>query len=121
MEAGHEREIVAQLKSAAEAALPSPLELVVFDGTVAGTHSGETMSIRQQADLFREAAVVVGPHGGALANLLWLPQQRTLAKADGSCKHRPAVLEFVCGNRSRSVQDGCPYLPSYWWSPPHWP
>lgn len=108
MDAAHERDILSRLGAATRRRSFAPLELTVFDGTAPG---GAAMPMQQQASLFGDAAVVVGPHGGALANLLWLPSQ---AARQPECDTRPAVLEFVCGNRSRAVQAGCPYAPSYW-------
>jgi len=39
----------------------------IFDGN---NPRGEKMSIRQQMDLFKRAKVIVGPHGGAFANII---------------------------------------------------
>ena len=111
MDATHERAILSRLAAVARRHR-TPLELTIFSGAAP---DGAAMTIQQQASLFGEAAAVVGPHGGALANLLWLPSQGALHAAhQHGCDTRPAVLEFVCGNRSRSVQAGCPYSPSYW-------
>ena len=52
--------------------------------------------------VFSTAALVIGPHGGALANLLWM-------------RDSAHVIEFVCGIRSQAVQDGCPWGRSYYW------
>ena len=58
--------------------------LVVFSGQ----ENGITMSLQHEFDLVRTATTVIGPHGSALANILWLPG------AD-SCEHRPKVVEFL--------------------------
>lgn len=47
------------------------LNMVVFDGK----HNNRRMTIRQQIDLFKRAKVVVGPHGGAFANIINIPKQ----------------------------------------------
>lgn len=107
IDADHEREILNQLRWAMQRHR-LPLELTVFTGAIDASTKGEALPIQKQAALFGEAVFVVGPHGGALANLLWLP----VSGASGTSQ--PVVLEFVCGNRSRAVQAGCPYLPTYW-------
>ena len=81
--------------------------LVRYDGTI----NGRPMPVAAQAKLFRHADSVVGPHGAGLANVLWLPA-RTSMHFNGC--DRPQVLEFVCGERSAKVQDGCPYQRSHW-------
>jgi len=70
-------------------------KLVVFDGR---------LSIFEQIKLFASATVVIGPHGGGLANILLMapPEDR----AFGSCAQRPKVLEFVTNSRTPNVQGG---------------
>jgi capsular polysaccharide biosynthesis protein len=46
------------------------LEFYCFDGT----HEGQPMSIESQFKLFRRAKIVAGPHGGAFANVIAIPQ-----------------------------------------------
>ena len=65
-------------------------KFVVFDGT---------LSTQEQIVLFRSASVVIGPHGGGLANILWM------ASSD-NCESRPKVLEFATSPQSRQVQYG---------------
>jgi hypothetical protein len=66
---------------------------VVFDGR---------LSIREQIDLFRSAAVVIGAHGGGLANLLF-----TLPMGQGqSCDDRTKVVEFATSKATPLVQKG---------------
>jgi hypothetical protein len=63
---------------------------VVFDGS---------LSIREQIDLFRSAAVVIGAHGGGLANLLF-----TLPTGQGeSCDDRTKVVEFATSQETPQV------------------
>ena len=73
--------------------LNRPEKLVVFDGSI---------SIQDQIDLFQSASVVIGPHGGGLANLLFtLPIGNT-------CQSRPKVLEFVTSRATKVLQNGLP-------------
>ena len=51
-----------------------------------GQENGRTMSHKNQANLFREASVVVGPHGSAMANVLYLDDNR-----------KPTICEFCSG------------------------
>ena len=51
-----------------------------------GQENGQTMSHKKQAQLFREASVVVGPHGSAMANVIYLDENR-----------KPKVCEFCSG------------------------
>jgi hypothetical protein len=97
-------------------------QLVVHSGKDA---AGKIMSIREQQSLFERAHVVIGPHGGALANLLWMDP----TKEGAACAERPAVVEFLCSQKSIQVQpferpgiaDGrppargeCPWGRTYW-------
>lgn len=69
--------------------------------TVTGRErEAEQPSLRAQAKLFAAATLVIGPHGGALTNVLWM--------RDGA-----SLIEFVCSPRSVAVQDtGCPWARS---------
>lgn len=99
---GHERQIRGRLRAAIG---PQHLDLVVFNGEVGGA----VMPLAQQLALFRSAAVVVAPQGGALTNLVW-----TVGGSGGNALPL-RVLEFVCGRRSVAVGPaGCPYTPSFW-------
>lgn len=51
-----------------------------------GQENGRTMSHKNQAKLFREASVVVGPHGSAMSNVLYLDEYK-----------KPIVCEFCSG------------------------
>jgi hypothetical protein len=65
-------------------------KLVVFDGTI---------PFGDQISLFRSANVIIGAHGGGLANLLFtLPSE--------SCETRPKVLEFATNPTTPAVQNG---------------
>lgn len=59
------------------------LEFVVFDGC---NKDESRMSVLDQANLFGQAKIVTGPHGGAFANIIYIP-------ADNNCK----VCEFTSG------------------------
>lgn len=83
--------------------------LVRYDGAM----NARPMPVADQAKLFRHADAVIGPHGAGLANVLWLPTRTSMHVRLHGCD-RPQVLEFVCGERSANVQDGCPYQRSYW-------
>ena len=69
-------------------------KLVVFDGNG---------SFNEQIDLFRSATTVIGPHGGGLANILFM-------MPSSSCISRPKVLEFVTSPETPRVQFG------YFWA-----
>ena len=68
--------------------------LVVFDGTE---------SLREQMDLFQSANAVIGPHGGGLANLLFL-------LPSGSCETRPKVLELITSSNTPKLHSGGIYM-----------
>lgn len=65
-------------------------KLVIFDGV---------MSMQDQIDLFQSANIVVGAHGGGLANLIFL------LPVD-SCSSRPKVLEFIPNSLTPDIQRG---------------
>ena len=64
--------------------------LVIFDGK---------QSFEEQIDIFQSANIVIGAHGGGLANLIFL-----LPAA--SCESRPKVLEFLTNELTPDVQRG---------------
>jgi len=76
-----------------------PEKLVIFNGEDA---HGNQLSFPQQYGVFRDASLVIGPHGAGLANLVWMPPSTT------SCSQGPAVLEFICSKETATVQKGCP-------------
>ena len=75
-----------------------PERLVVFDGTI---------PIKEQIDLFLSATVIIGPHGGGLANLLFTSPGET-------CRERPKVVEFITSKATDSVQHGNPRYTFYY-------
>ncbi|CAM9688881.1 unnamed protein product, partial [Phaeothamnion confervicola] len=76
-------------------------ELYIFDG------AGKT--IQEQFDIFNSASVVIGAHGSAVANILWVPDEADLPGG------RVRVIEAVTGHRSIRVQGPVPYQTSYFW------
>eukprot|EP00908_Phaeocystis_cordata_P026001 Transcript_848.p1 GENE.Transcript_848~~Transcript_848.p1 ORF type:complete len:571 (+),score=5.76 Transcript_848:266-1978(+) len=82
-------------------------DLVRYDGKL----HASAVPVARQAKLFSNADAVIGPHGAGMANVLWLPTSTSMHLRD--CD-RPRVLEFVCGERSAVVQNGCPYARSHW-------
>jgi len=67
-------------------------ELVILTGA---DENNRTMSLQEQFDLFATAEAIIGAHGGAFANIMWMGQ------ATG---YRPNVLEFIIGPDSQQVQ-----------------
>lgn len=63
---------------------------------------GSQMSILDQIKIFDEAKVVMGPHGGAFSNLIFLDPEN-------DCK----ICEFTSGIRSMNVQAIQPYVKNY--------
>ncbi len=74
------------------------LDFIVFDGR---HKDGSIMSILEQAQLFNQAKMIIGPHGGALANILYVG-------SDNNCK----VCEFVNGKHT-TVQKCRPFGKNY--------
>lgn len=66
-------------------ALTHDLEFLIFNGQ----EDGRTMSHVKQLNLFRRAKVVVGPHGSAMANVVYLDPEI-----------HPIVCEFTSGPRN---------------------
>ena len=75
----NEKDIIRILKNFAE---KRNLIFTIFNGQ----ENGQTMSHEKQSNIFQEASVVVGPHGSAMANVIYLDENR-----------RPAVCEFCSG------------------------
>lgn len=80
----HNEDIIIKLSK--HYAQSNDLEFVVFNGY---NQDGSNMSILEQAHLFSQAKIVTGPHGGAFANIIYIP-------ADNNCK----VCEFTSGNHT---------------------
>jgi len=74
-----------------------PEQFVLYDGY---------LSIEEQIDLFQSATVVIGPHGGGLANVLFTLPGKT-------CAERPKVLEFVTSGATQQLQNGLPQSSYY--------
>lgn len=55
-----------------------------------GQENGKTMSHKKQFELFRCAKIVVGPHGSAMANILYL-----------DFKNKPKICEFTSGTQTQ--------------------
>lgn len=79
MNQNNEDEIISKLEEFAEA---NDLIFTLFSGQ----ESGVTMNHHKQAMLFSEAKIVVGPHGSAMANIIYL-------STTNDCK----VCEFTSG------------------------
>ncbi len=91
----NEKAIINLLKSYAE---DNNLLFTLFNGQ----ENGKTMSHEKQMLLFREAKIVVGPHGSAMANVIYLNPQ-----------NRPSVCEFCKGEYSTNVNHGFPFGKNY--------
>ena len=81
--------------------LGRPEKLVIFDG--------EGHTLEQQVDLFRSASVVIGSHGGGMANLLFMNPGHHCY--DSTTK--PKVLEFLTNPDTPLVQSGV-YFKTYY-------
>ena len=76
---GNEIKIINLLK---EYATNFNLNFCIFNGQI----DGQRMSTKEQIKLFRSAQMVVGPHGGGLANIIWTDPKN-------ECK----ICEFTSG------------------------
>jgi capsular polysaccharide biosynthesis protein len=79
MKQGTENEIVSLLKDYSK---KNKLNFVLFNGQ----ENGKTMSHKQQMQIFNTAKVVVGPHGSAMANVIYC-----------NPKHDVKICEFTSG------------------------
>jgi capsular polysaccharide biosynthesis protein len=69
-----------------------PEKLVIFSGN---NPDGTKMTSKEQLDLFRSAATIIGPHGTGLGgNLLWADP------APKDCASRVHVLEFITSDET---------------------
>lgn len=92
----NEQAIIEILKNYAES---NNLVFTLFNGQ----ENGKTMDHIKQMVLFREAKIVIGPHGGAMSNVIYLDP-----------KNKPAVCEFCCGiHSSKQVKHGSPFSQNY--------
>ena len=91
MDAQQEEQIIGRIEHAIQR-YGRTEKLVVFNGD---------LSFLDQIKLFHSASILIGPHGGGLANILLMaPAKR------GTCETRPKVLEFVTSMDTPSVQGG---------------
>jgi len=91
MDPEQELRLLSMLKSVVKIA-NRPEEIVIF--------TGSELSFLQQIDLFRSASVIIGPHGGGHANIIFsLP-------SDEHCESRPKILEFTTSPDTPEVQGG---------------
>ncbi|MDO7613708.1 MAG: glycosyltransferase family 61 protein, partial [Crocinitomicaceae bacterium] len=79
----NEKEIVELLKKYCD---ENHLLFTMFNGQ----EDGKTMSHIKQLKLFNEAKIVVGPHGSAMANVIYL-----------NPKNKPRVCEFTSGTETQ--------------------
>ena len=108
VDAAHEADILAMIRDAMNHHGRKE-RLVVYNGRNP-ENIAERVDVQYQAELFRSAAAVIGPHGSGLANIVW-----TMASNPAACENRVAVLEFLCGIESTQVQKGgCPYGKTYY-------
>jgi capsular polysaccharide biosynthesis protein len=91
----NEKAIINLLKSYAE---DHNLLFTLFNGQ----ENGKTMTHKKQMLLFREAKIVVGPHGSAMANVIYL-----------NPKNKPSVCEFCKGKYSTNVKHGGVFAKNY--------
>jgi hypothetical protein len=56
----------------------------------------ESLTPREQIDLFRQAEFIVAPHGAALANLMFCQPGTTVLELSPDCEYRPFFNE-ICG------------------------
>jgi len=87
-------------------------ELVIFNGR--DEVSGNTLDVIKQAEIFRSAKTIIGPHGSGLGgNFIWTyPYPKT-------CGERTQLLEFMPGTDALEVQHG-PWV-SYYNTIRKWP
>ena len=104
MEEAHEADILAGIKRAL-VRYNRPEQILIYNGM---DSDGNAMPIKSQRSLFREASIIIGPHGSAMANIIWAEEH--------NCSARPSVIEFICGIRSSQVQPaGCPWMRTYFY------
>jgi len=73
-------------------------KIVLFTGR---NEQGEELSQKEQFLLFHSASLFVGPHGGAVAGILFMLSRKQYSHHD--CILRPQVLEYIPGPRSGHV------------------
>lgn len=100
IEENNEKEIVSILENFCK---KNQLVFTLFSGE---NEQGDTMTIEQQIKLFSEAKIVVGPHGGAMVNILYLSK-------NNNCK----ICEFCNTSQSNYIfnvkDDTEPFIKNY--------
>jgi len=94
MKTSTENKIIKTLKAFA---LKNGLEFLVFNGQ----ENGKTMSHEKQIRLFRKAKVAIGPHGSAMANIIYMDPRNS-----------PVVCEF-CSGPDNIVHGKGPFKKNY--------
>lgn len=81
-------------------ALKKKLKYVLFDGE----KNGRVMTPKEQIELFHKAKIIVGPHGGAMANVIHIDP-------DNNCK----ICEFTSGTETDGlkIQAIKPFVKNY--------
>ena len=74
-------------------------EVIIFTGR--DSLGEKQLSLKDQFLLFSSATMFVGPHGGGVANIIFMNSIR--ASTSDKCDSRPQVLEFTPGRRSGHV------------------
>lgn len=74
-----------------EYAINFNLNFCIFNGQI----DGQRMSTKEQIKLFKSAKMVVGPHGGGLANIIWIDPKN-------ECK----ICEFTSGTEKTIQSSG---------------
>ena len=94
VEPSHEEEILSLIRSKMVQYGRNEEDLIIYSGT---DGNGNTLSIKEQFDIFSQADTAIGPHGSGLANIIWM---------DGRCDSGTKVLEFASSERTRNIQSG---------------
>eukprot|EP00617_Octactis_speculum_P027317 CAMPEP_0185759610 /NCGR_PEP_ID=MMETSP1174-20130828/18359_1 /TAXON_ID=35687 /ORGANISM="Dictyocha speculum, Strain CCMP1381" /LENGTH=391 /DNA_ID=CAMNT_0028440009 /DNA_START=80 /DNA_END=1255 /DNA_ORIENTATION=+ len=102
IEEGHERDIIDVIRNGMARHRRNE-RLVVFNGH--RESDGKPMSFLEQRDLFSSASIVVGPHGGGMASIIFMEERS---------RTPPAVLEFICSPESVKVQSSCPWHKTFY-------
>ena len=74
-------------------------KVVVFTGR--NENGTSSLTLEEQFLLFRSATIFIGPHGGGVANILFMKANEI--KTGSMCRCRPQVIEFIPGARSGHV------------------
>jgi len=87
----HEKDVIAAIRAALKKN-GRPEKVVVFNGE----NSDRTkLGFQELFDVFRDASVVIGPHGTHLAHMIWM------APTSLTCSQAPVVLEFICTQETK--------------------